>query len=40
MIRQISQILNTQSSHLIEDMLGVFAIFVVLIAGLTIPGLI
>jgi hypothetical protein len=40
MINQISRILNTPSSHLIEDMLGVIAIFVVLLAGLTLPGLI
>jgi len=40
MITQISRILNTSSSHLIEDMIGVFAIFIVLLAGLTLPGLI
>jgi hypothetical protein len=40
MINQISRLLNTPSSHLIEDTLGVFAIFIVLLAGLTLPSLI
>ncbi len=39
MISHLNRILHTQFSHLIEDAIGIFAIFVVLYVGLTLPGL-
>ncbi|MFT4714934.1 MAG: hypothetical protein ACI861_002331 [Paracoccaceae bacterium] len=40
MILQISRILKHQTSHVLEDMIGIAAIFVVLFVGLSLPGII
>lgn len=40
MFTQISQIITRAPSAVIEDMIGVMAIFVVLLVGLSLPGMV
>ena len=39
MISQISRIISRAPSNILEDVVGVAAIFVVLIVGLSLPGM-